>query len=238
MENQRRRSAPRPATYGIHCGRVDLTFDLETRKLIDRNAITDSWMRPFRTRSRVMEEAAPRSEKKRRTTLPQSRHGHRTHQGHRREQSTRPALLRDLRRCPQTQPNSGGRRVPRHLRHRRPARRRHHRRAIAGKCCPTKTCCSPPKLSAEELVEIVKEERAPPQLRPHPLALRNQTRPQRKRQPLRTPRQTRRRRLPLHHRLQHLRRPIRRPNHDASPRNRSCSRPPNAPSPASTPAAR
>jgi 2',3'-cyclic-nucleotide 2'-phosphodiesterase (5'-nucleotidase family) len=45
--------------YGIHCGRVDLTFDLETRKLIDRRAITRLMDQSFDLDPAVMEMAGP-----------------------------------------------------------------------------------------------------------------------------------------------------------------------------------
>jgi 2',3'-cyclic-nucleotide 2'-phosphodiesterase (5'-nucleotidase family) len=45
--------------YGIHCGRVDLTFDLETRKLIGRKAVTRLMDQSFALDPVVMEMAAP-----------------------------------------------------------------------------------------------------------------------------------------------------------------------------------
>lgn len=45
--------------YGIHCGRVDLTFDLETRKLVDRKAVTVLMDDKFALDPAVMEMAEP-----------------------------------------------------------------------------------------------------------------------------------------------------------------------------------
>ena len=45
--------------YGIHCGRVDLTFDLETRKLTGRQAVTEYMDDRFALDPAVMELAAP-----------------------------------------------------------------------------------------------------------------------------------------------------------------------------------
>lgn len=45
--------------YGIHCGRVDLTFDLETRKLVDRKAVTVLMDDKFAFDPAVMEMAEP-----------------------------------------------------------------------------------------------------------------------------------------------------------------------------------
>lgn len=45
--------------YGIHCGRVDLTFDVESRKLIDRKAITMLMDRKFALDPAVMETSSP-----------------------------------------------------------------------------------------------------------------------------------------------------------------------------------
>jgi 2',3'-cyclic-nucleotide 2'-phosphodiesterase (5'-nucleotidase family) len=45
--------------YGIHCGRVDLTFDADTRKLIDRKAVTVLMDRQFELDPAVMEAADP-----------------------------------------------------------------------------------------------------------------------------------------------------------------------------------
>jgi 5'-nucleotidase len=45
--------------YGIHCGRVDLTFDLDTRKLVDRRAFTLLLDDRFAPDPLVMEMAKP-----------------------------------------------------------------------------------------------------------------------------------------------------------------------------------
>jgi 2',3'-cyclic-nucleotide 2'-phosphodiesterase/3'-nucleotidase len=45
--------------FGIHCGRVDLTFDLESRRLIDANAITKLMDASVELDPGVMEQAAP-----------------------------------------------------------------------------------------------------------------------------------------------------------------------------------
>lgn len=45
--------------YGIHCGRVDLTFDLETRKLVDRKAVLRLMDASVEADPAVMEMAAP-----------------------------------------------------------------------------------------------------------------------------------------------------------------------------------
>ena len=45
--------------HGIHCGRVDLTFDLATRKLIDRKAVTVLMDQNYALDPAVMEMAAP-----------------------------------------------------------------------------------------------------------------------------------------------------------------------------------
>lgn len=45
--------------YGIHCGRVDLTFDTDSRKLIDRKAITVLMDKKFDLDPAVMEAANP-----------------------------------------------------------------------------------------------------------------------------------------------------------------------------------
>ena len=49
--------------YGIHCGRVDLTFDLESRKLIDRKAFTVRMDGRFELDPGVMETARPELKK-------------------------------------------------------------------------------------------------------------------------------------------------------------------------------
>lgn len=49
--------------YGIHCGRVDLTFDLASRKLIDRRAITRLMDQSFDLDPAVMEMAEPELKK-------------------------------------------------------------------------------------------------------------------------------------------------------------------------------
>ncbi len=47
------------AYHGIHCGRVDLTFDRETRKLVDRSAVTELMDKRFELDPAVMEVADP-----------------------------------------------------------------------------------------------------------------------------------------------------------------------------------
>ncbi|MGB6219695.1 bifunctional metallophosphatase/5'-nucleotidase [Haloferula sp.] len=49
--------------HGIHCGRVDLTFDLESRKLIDRKAFTVRMDGRFQLDPAVMEIAQPELKK-------------------------------------------------------------------------------------------------------------------------------------------------------------------------------
>lgn len=49
--------------FGIHCGRVDLTFDLESRKLIDRKAFTVRMDGRFELDPAVMETARPELKK-------------------------------------------------------------------------------------------------------------------------------------------------------------------------------
>lgn len=49
--------------YGIHCGRVDLTFDMESRKLIDRKAVTVLMDDKFALDPAVMEAAEPHLKK-------------------------------------------------------------------------------------------------------------------------------------------------------------------------------
>jgi 2',3'-cyclic-nucleotide 2'-phosphodiesterase/3'-nucleotidase len=49
--------------FGIHCGRVDLTFDLESRKLIDRKAFTVLMDGRFELDPAVMETARPELKK-------------------------------------------------------------------------------------------------------------------------------------------------------------------------------
>jgi 5'-nucleotidase / UDP-sugar diphosphatase len=45
--------------HGIHCGRVDLTFDLETRRLVERQAVTVLMDKQYELDPAVMELAAP-----------------------------------------------------------------------------------------------------------------------------------------------------------------------------------
>lgn len=49
--------------HGIHCGRVDLTFDLQTRKLLGSTAITRLMDQSFDLDAAVMEDAAPEIKK-------------------------------------------------------------------------------------------------------------------------------------------------------------------------------
>ena len=49
--------------FGIHCGRVDLTFDLESRKLLDRKAFTVRMDGRFELDPAVMETARPELKK-------------------------------------------------------------------------------------------------------------------------------------------------------------------------------
>ncbi len=105
--------------YGIHCGRVDLTFDLETRKLTGRQAVTEYMDDRFALDPAVMELAAPdlktASEQQARKVGSVTR----TIKGTGSGQSPRPPFLRVFCRSAQTQQDARRRGFSRHVRHRR-----------------------------------------------------------------------------------------------------------------------
>ena len=100
--------------YGINCGKVDLTFDVNSRKLIAKTAAT-AYM-----------------DNGRGTARPRSHNPQGTHPRKAPRKPSRQASLPEFFRSPAPQQDPGRCRLPRHLRHSRNPRRAGHRRRCMG----------------------------------------------------------------------------------------------------------